>query len=90
LRQAKIPQRPHLLSDNGSSYIAADLAKWFEGQNITQYSQRALSPNDPEQDRALASDVEETVSCLRTISYLTISGPRSKPSSLTTITAAIL
>jgi transposase InsO family protein len=26
--------RPRLLSDNGSSYIAADLAKWLDGQNM--------------------------------------------------------
>jgi transposase InsO family protein len=34
LSQAKVIHRPRLLSDNGSSYIAADLAKWLEGQNI--------------------------------------------------------
>ena len=34
LRQAKLIQRPRLLSDNGSCYIAADLAKWLDGQNI--------------------------------------------------------
>jgi transposase InsO family protein len=34
LQQAKLRQRPRLLSDNGSSYIAADLAKWLKGQNI--------------------------------------------------------
>jgi putative transposase len=26
--------KPRLLSDNGSSYIAADLAKWLDGQNM--------------------------------------------------------
>src|SRR5471030_223765 len=34
LDQAKVIQRPRLLSDNGSSYVAADLAKWLDGQNI--------------------------------------------------------
>src|ERR1700723_2435581 len=34
LHEAKLTQRPRLLSDNGSSYIAADLAKWLKGQNI--------------------------------------------------------
>ena len=34
LDQAKVIRRPRLLSDNGSSYIAADLAKWLDGQNI--------------------------------------------------------
>src|SRR6202521_483553 len=32
--QARIIHRPRLLSDNGSSYIAADLAKWLDGQNM--------------------------------------------------------
>ena len=32
--QAKVIRRPRLLSDNGSSYIAADLTKWLDGQNI--------------------------------------------------------
>ena len=32
LDQAKVIHRPRLLSDNGSSYIAADLAKWLDGQ----------------------------------------------------------
>src|SRR6201997_2074012 len=34
LSQAKAIYRPRLLSDNGSSYIAADLAKWLDGQNM--------------------------------------------------------
>src|SRR6202042_3068113 len=34
LDQAKVIHRPRLLSDNGSSYIAAALAKWLDGQNM--------------------------------------------------------
>jgi putative transposase len=34
LDQGKVIHRPRLLSDNGSSYIAADLAKWLDGQNM--------------------------------------------------------
>ena len=34
LDRAKVVHRPRLLSDNGSSYIAADLAKWLDGQNM--------------------------------------------------------
>jgi putative transposase len=29
-----VTQRPRLLSDNGSSYIANDLAKWLEGKGM--------------------------------------------------------
>jgi putative transposase len=34
LDQATVVHRPRLLSDNGSSYISADLAKWLDGQNM--------------------------------------------------------
>jgi putative transposase len=44
LRQAKITQRPRLLSDNGSSYIATDLAKWLKGQNITHIRSAPYHP----------------------------------------------
>jgi putative transposase len=34
LDQATVVRRPRLLSDNGSSYISADLAKWLDGQDM--------------------------------------------------------
>jgi RNA-directed DNA polymerase len=34
LHDAKTTQRPRLLSDNGSSYVAADLAKWLYNRKI--------------------------------------------------------
>jgi putative transposase len=34
LDQATVVHRPRLLSDNGSSYISADLAKWLDGQDM--------------------------------------------------------
>jgi putative transposase len=34
LDQARPADRPRLLSDNGSSYIAGDLAKWLDARNI--------------------------------------------------------
>src|SRR5438067_2333286 len=34
LHQAGLTQRPRLLSDNGSSYIAGDLAKWLDERKI--------------------------------------------------------
>jgi putative transposase len=34
LDQAKVVHRPRLLSDNGASYISADLAKWLDGQDM--------------------------------------------------------
>jgi putative transposase len=34
LDRATVIHRPRLLSDNGSSYVSADLAKWLDGQDI--------------------------------------------------------
>jgi transposase InsO family protein len=34
LDRATVVHRPRLLSDNGSSYISADLAKWLDGHNM--------------------------------------------------------
>jgi putative transposase len=34
LDQAKVADRPRLLSDNGSSYVAGDLAKWLGARNM--------------------------------------------------------
>jgi putative transposase len=35
LEQVGVAHRPRLLSDNGSSYISADLASWLEGKSMT-------------------------------------------------------
>ncbi|MEK9673378.1 MAG: integrase core domain-containing protein, partial [Rhodospirillaceae bacterium] len=32
--RAEVVHKPRLLSDNGSSYISADLAEWLEGQGM--------------------------------------------------------
>ena len=34
LHEARPTQRPRLLSDNGSSYVAGDLAKWLDAHKI--------------------------------------------------------
>jgi transposase InsO family protein len=34
LDQATVIHRPRLLSDNGPSYVSADLAKWLDGQDM--------------------------------------------------------
>jgi putative transposase len=35
LEQVEVVHRPRLLSDNGSSYISADLALWLEGKGMS-------------------------------------------------------
>jgi putative transposase len=32
--QVRVVHKPRLLSDNGSSYVSADLAQWLDAQNI--------------------------------------------------------
>ena len=34
LDHVTVGRRPRLLSDNGSSYVAGDLAKWLEGKSM--------------------------------------------------------
>ena len=50
LDQATVLQPPRLLSDNGSSYISDDLAKWLERHHMA-HVRGALPPDDPGQDR---------------------------------------
>jgi transposase InsO family protein len=56
LDQAQPTDRPRLLSDNGSSYIAGDLAKWLSDRNIKHLRGAPYHPMTPGQDRARASD----------------------------------
>ena len=42
---AKVVHRPRLLSDNGSSYVAGDLARWLEGKGIAHIRG---APNHPQ------------------------------------------
>ena len=57
--QAKVVHRPRLLSDNGSSYVSGDLAKWLERQDMRHIAGAPYHPHDAGQDRALASDAQE-------------------------------
>jgi putative transposase len=44
LAGAKVAHRPRLLSDNGSSYIAGDLAEWLEDHGINHVRGAPLHP----------------------------------------------
>lgn len=59
LDRANVVHRPRLLSDNGSSYIATDLAHWLEGQGIKHARGAPYHPMTAGQDRALAPGDEE-------------------------------
>jgi transposase InsO family protein len=43
--RVEVTHRPRLLSDNGSSYVAGDLAKWLKGRGITHVRG---APNHPQ------------------------------------------
>ena len=43
LDQATVIHRPRLLSDNGPSYVSADLAKWLDRQDMDHVRGRALT-----------------------------------------------
>ena len=44
LDQAKVVHRPRLLSDNGSSYISAELAAWLDRQDMDHVRGAPLHP----------------------------------------------
>jgi hypothetical protein len=58
LDKMTLVHRPRLLSDNGSSYVASDLADWLDKQNI-EHVRGAPTIRRPGQNRALASDAQE-------------------------------
>ena len=59
LDQMTVVHRPRLLSDNGASYVASDLARMAGQAENGACPRRPLSPADPGQDRALASNAQE-------------------------------
>jgi transposase InsO family protein len=86
LDQAKVIHRPRLLSDNGSSYIAADLAKWLNGKNMQHV--RGAPSDDPRSSAGIRRS--RTGSCSRTTTCQAISKHKSRPSWPTTITCATM
>ena len=52
-------QRPRLLSDNGPSYLSAQLGAWLEGARHDPHPWPAVSSDDSRQNRALPPLLEE-------------------------------
>jgi len=59
LERVQVRHRPRLLSDNGPSYLSAQLGSRTRGARHDAYPRQALSPDDPGQDRALPPLHEE-------------------------------
>jgi transposase InsO family protein len=87
LHEAAPVQRPRLLSDNGSSYVAGDLAKWLGDRSIKHIRGAPYHPMTQGKIERWHQTLK-TASCWRTTSCPAISKPRSTPSSPTTTTAA--
>jgi putative transposase len=59
LDHVTVVHRPRLLSDNGSSYVAGDLAKWLEDKGHGACTRGAVSSPDSGKDRTLAPDPQK-------------------------------
>ena len=59
LEKARVLHQPRLLSDNGSSYISDDLAKWLERHDMAHVRGAPYHPMTQGKDRALAPNAEE-------------------------------
>lgn len=57
--QARVRHRPRLLSDNGPSYIAGDLADWLASNGMAHARGAPCHPQKAGKDRALAPDTQE-------------------------------
>ena len=55
----RVVHRPRLLSDNGPCYVSAELATYLETHGLGAYAERAESPDDAGQDRAVSPVDEE-------------------------------
>ena len=86
--QARVVHKPRLLSDNGSSYIAGDLADWLKDRGMDHVRGAPLHPADPGQDRALAPDAQEPHPARELLPAGRPRAPDRAPSSSTTTTTA--
>jgi putative transposase len=88
LDQMTVVHRPRLLSDNGSSYVASDLADWLDKQNI-EHVRGAPFIRRPRARSSAGIKRSRTESCLSITTCPAISNARSRPSSSTTTMPAI-
>jgi transposase InsO family protein len=86
LLDAKPAQRPRLLSDNGSSYAAGDLAKWLGDRKIQHIRGAPYHPMTQGKIERWHQTLKNRI-CWKTTSCPVISKPRSRTLSPTTTTA---
>ena len=83
-----VVHRPRLLSDNGSSYVASDLADWLDKQNIEHVRGAPYHPQTQGKIERWHQTLK-TASCSRITTCPAISNARSPPSWFTTTMPAI-
>ena len=88
LDQMNVVHRPRLLSDNGSSYVASDLADWLNKQNIEHVHGAPYHPQTQGKIERWHQTLKNRI-CLSITTYPAISNARSRPSSSTTTMLAI-
>ena len=88
LERREVIHRPRLLSDNGSSYISADLAKWLDGQNMEHVRGAPYNPMTQGKIERWHQTLKNRI-LLENYYLPAISKARSRPSSPTTITCDI-
>ena len=79
LDKMTVVHRPRLLSDNGASYVATDLAQWLDRQEMEHVRG---APYHPQTQARSSAGVRRsrTASCLSTTTCPAISNARSPPS----------
>ena len=87
LDQATVVHRPRLLSDNGSSYVSADLARWLDGQDMDHVRGAPYHPMTQGKIERWHQTLKNRI-LLENYSCPATSRPRSTPSSQTTIICA--
>ena len=80
LDQATVAHRPRLLSDNGSSYVSADLAKWLDRRDMDHVRGAPYHPMTQGKIERWHQTLKNA-SCSKTTTCPVISKPKSKPSS---------
>ena len=85
--QAHVRHKPRLLSDNGPSYIAAELAEWIEAQNMSHVRGAPLHPQTQGKIERWHQTLKNRI-LLENYFLPATSNARSRPSSSTTIIGA--
>ena len=88
LDRMTVVHRPRLLSDNGSSYVAADLAKWLDGKNMEHVAE-PLTIRRRKARSSAGIKRSRTASCWNITICRESSNARSRLSSSGTITPDI-